>query len=85
MQNLGCQLTFSVRAVLAGKNARQQMLSRATRQNKTMLPFVFDDDDNGDTWSGDPDLSPSIRSTVGCFRSFAKKENTKKTKTFFLR
>ena len=37
------------------------MLSRATRQNKTMVAFVFDDDD-GKTWPGDTDfLSASDR------------------------
>ena len=42
---------------LIGKHFGQGgMLSRATRQNETMLPFVFDDDDDWHTWPGDPDI-----------------------------
>ena len=42
--------------VRARTDAFLHMLSRATRQNETMLPFVFDDDDDGHTWPGDPDI-----------------------------
>ena len=50
MQHLGCQLVYSVRALLRARtHACLQMLSRATSR-KAMLPFVFDDDDDGHTW-----------------------------------
>ena len=52
---LGCQLAFSVRAVRASKNARFSTdVVQSNETEKTMLPLVFDDDDDGHTWLGDP-------------------------------
>ena len=61
-----CQLVFSVRAVRAGKNAcfskkkkKKKLFHRCRPQRRdrnAVLPFVFDDDDDGRTWLGDTDF-----------------------------